>query len=181
MGTIALIFVICLIGGVYGINYYYTSQQYDENFKKQYYYYKQYNSSINEAFILDNKTASSEEDFENIKKNTLARIDDAINYENQTIFYEENMVKFAPSDDYRNYSGSLLKMNKEILKSLLIWRQMVELKTYKGFSDANKYNNLDAQFNQSYTNAYKLSKEKEKVKFENPELDERVNALAEQT
>ncbi len=140
-----LFIVVCIIGGIFGYNSY-LNHKFDESFKKQYY-------------------------FSTLGRNE-SPIEVNLDYINMSIPYAEDMVKYAPSEIYRNYSETLLELKKEYIKLMLLEKQLTDNNT-----NPNNKNELNNQINQERNSYMELIKKKDQIKLENPELQKRIDKL----
>lgn len=173
---IVLIGIVAIVGGVYAYNSY-MNQKFDDNFKLQYQTGDNAKIYFNDA-SSDTKTYNNEQDWAAATNNSISSFKKAMGYLNQSINYEQEMVKYAPDKTHKTYAEALVNMNKESMKMDELYLQYYGLFVWPGtVTNQTKANQLLTDINTTQQNIETLNNQKDQIKLLNPDLNDQINNL----
>lgn len=174
---ISVILVLVIAVGAYYAYGYYMTNKFDENFKLQYQAITNANNNL-DSIDRNAGTYYSKTDFDAALNQIKDDYKKAIEYFNLAISYEQEMVKYAPNDVYRNYAEALLKVNQEVLKLTKLNEELYGLLVWPGvYTNTTRANELKNEINSTSKTIEDLNNAKDKIKLENPELSQHIDEL----
>ena len=179
ISLIVLIGVVAIVGGVYAYGYY-MNQKFGENFKLAYYNVIQSEKYYNDSVIDGNKTYHTQESFNAGKKIYLEDLNKTIDSQQKAVNYMQNMVNYAPTDVDKRYSEALLSLNKAFLQYYNLYYEQALLWNFKGYSNLTQAIELVKEMNSTSDNITNLAETKDKIKLENPDLNNQIENLTDE-
>jgi len=177
ISLVILVAVIAIFGSYYAYGYY-MNQKFEENFKLHYQAHTNENNYFQQGLAYDNQTVYSEQGFETRKNNTINSYNNALEYGNKDITYQQEMVKYSPDNVHKKYAEALLKVNQEAYKLQSLYLELTKLWVYPGeFSDDQKAKQILTDINTTSNNIETFNNEKDQIKLLNPELNKQIELL----
>nr|WP_319372831.1 hypothetical protein [uncultured Methanobacterium sp.] len=179
IGLVVVVIAIVLVGGYYAYGYY-QNQKFEDNFKLHYQAVTNGNNYWNETLSDMNKTYTTQQGFDDLKSQAINDSEKSIDYTNKSLYYEQEMVKYAPDDVHKKYAEALLKYNQKALEKMKLLKEYINLLTYKGFSDTTRANEISKQLDDINKELETLNNQKDQIKLQNSNLNEQIDRLSQE-
>ena len=177
LSIVVLVGVIAIVGGVYAYGYY-MNQKYEENFKLHYQAVTNAKIYFNDSYS-DTKTYTNKQDWDASVNRSMISFKKAIEYMNKSVYYDQQMVNYAPDGTHKQYAEGLLKVNQEQVKLFGLYLEYYNLIVWPNvITNQTKADQLLSDINATLKNIETLNNEKDQIKLLNPNLNDQVQRLS---